>query len=334
MIKWLFFIGSAKSLSRLYQLRYTRFNSIICHLDGAMTAEQSRHYYRWVTFAGLASSSTAAILIVGKLSAWLMTGSSSLLASLTDSFMDISASVISLLAVRYALIPADDNHQFGHGKAESLASLGQAAFITGSAVVLLMHGVDALLDPKPIQNIEVGIWISAGSLVLTLILVLFQQYVVHLTDSQAIRADSLHYRSDLLLNSAVLVALFLAENGFKKADAIFAILLAGYILWSAWQIGFDSIQTLLDRQLPEEECQLITSLCCEVPGIEGIHELKTRLSGPVRFIQLHLEMKDELPLIQAHELTERVEHKLKERFPVSEIIIHMDPLSVLTKEER
>jgi ferrous-iron efflux pump FieF len=296
-----------------------------------MPTEQG-HYYRWVTFAGLASTTTAGVLIVGKLTAWLMTGSSSLLASLTDSFMDISASLISLLAVRYALLPADDNHQFGHGKAESLASLAQAAFITGSAVILLMHGLDALIDPKPLQHITVGIWISIVSLVLTLVLITFQSYVIKLTGSQAVKADSLHYRSDVLLNAAVLVALVLSSQGFANADAIFAILLGGYILWSALQIGYDAIQTLLDRQLPEDECQQISDICCAVDGVLGIHDLKTRISGPIRFIQLHLELDDDLPLLKAHELSDIAEMRLKEQFPMSDILIHMDPISVLPKE--
>jgi ferrous-iron efflux pump FieF len=280
----------------------------------------------------LASTTTAGVLIVGKLTAWLMTGSSSLLASLTDSFMDISASLISLLAVRYALLPADDNHQFGHGKAESLASLAQAAFITGSAVILLMHGLDALIDPKPLQHITVGIWISIVSLVLTLVLITFQSYVIKLTGSQAVKADSLHYRSDVLLNAAVLVALVLSSQGFANADAIFAILLGGYILWSALQIGYDAIQTLLDRQLPEDECQQISDICCAVDGVLGIHDLKTRISGPIRFIQLHLELDDDLPLLKAHELSDIAEMRLKEQFPMSDILIHMDPISVLPKE--
>ena len=296
-----------------------------------MKTEQG-HYYRWVTFAGLASSARAGLLISGKLTAWLMTGSSSLLASLTDSMMDISASLISLMAVRYALIPADDNHQFGHGKAESLASLAQAAFITGSAVVLLMHGVDALIDPKPLMHVSVGIWISVASLIMTPILITFQSYVIKLTGSQAVKADALHYRSDVLLNAAVLLALVLSSQGFPNADAVFALLLGGYILWSALQIGYESIQTLLDRQLPEDECQQIKDICCAVDGVRGIHDLKTRLSGPVRFIQLHLELDDELPLVKAHELADMAEQQLKKQFPVSDILIHMDPVSVLTKE--
>lgn len=289
-----------------------------------------QRYYRLATFAGVAATVTATLLIIGKLIAWLATGSSSLLASLTDSLMDVSASLINLLAIRYALIPADDDHKFGHGKAESLASLAQAAFITGSALVLIMHGIGAVADPVPLQRAGIGIWVTVGSLILTLLLVTFQTYVVRVTGSQAVKADALHYRSDLLLNGAVLLALLLSMQGFHMADGLFAILLGGYILWSALQIGYEAIQTLLDRELPEGECQQILDICNSVPGVHGMHDLRTRQSGPVRFIQLHLELDESMPLVQAHAIADRVEARLRLAFPIADIIIHMDPLSVLT----
>ncbi|XLW41100.1 cation diffusion facilitator family transporter [Pseudaeromonas sp. ZJS20] len=292
-----------------------------------------QRYYRLATFAGVAATVTATLLIIGKLTAWLATGSSSLLASLTDSLMDVSASLINLLAIRYALIPADDDHKFGHGKAESLASLAQSAFITGSALVLIMHGIGAVADPVPLQRPGIGIWVTVGSLILTLVLVTFQSYVVKVTGSQAVKADALHYRSDLLLNGAVLLALLLSMQGFHMADGLFAILLGFYILWSALRIGYEAIQTLLDRELPEEECQQILEICKSVPGVHGIHDLRTRQSGPVRFIQLHLELDDSMPLVRAHAIADRAEARLRLAFPIADIIIHMDPLSALTQEQ-
>ena len=172
-----------------------------------------QHYSRWVTLASMAAVTTATLLILGKLIAWLMTDSSSLLASLTDSFMDISASLINLLAIRYALAPADEEHRFGHGKAESLAGLVQSAFISGSALLLVMHGISSMLNQVPVVRLEAGIWVSVGSIVLTLLLVSFQGFVIRKTNSVAIKADMLHYRSDLLLNGGVLVALVLAGQG-------------------------------------------------------------------------------------------------------------------------
>lgn len=289
-------------------------------------------YSRLVTLAGLASTATAGILILAKLSAWLLTGSSSMLASLTDSLMDISASLINLLAIRYALVPADDDHSFGHGKAESLASLAQAAFITGSAVVLVMNGFSRVISPEPMRHLDLGLWVTLGALVLTALLVLFQGYVVKHTHSQAIKADRLHYQSDLLLNAGVLLALALSWYGWLWADGLCAILLGLYILRSALQIGYEAVQTLLDRQLPDEERETIQQIASTMPGVHGIHDLRTRQSGQMRFIQLHLELDDQLPLVEAHRIADTVEALLQKAFPVSDIIIHMDPLSALGQE--
>ena len=293
-----------------------------------------QHYSRWVTLASMAAVTTATLLILGKLIAWLMTDSSSLLASLTDSFMDISASLINLLAIRYALAPADEEHRFGHGKAESLAGLVQSAFISGSALLLVMHGISSMLNQVPVVRLEAGIWVSVGSIVLTLLLVSFQGFVIRKTNSVAIKADMLHYRSDLLLNGGVLVALVLAGQGWYWADGLFAILIGLFLVWGAVHIGYESVQALLDRQLPEEEQARIMALCCAVEGVHGVHDLRTRQSGPTRFVQLHLELDDQLPLVRAHQIADEAELAVRQAFERMDVIIHMDPISVLTKEQQ
>jgi len=285
-----------------------------------------------VTLAGLASTATAGILILAKLVAWLMTGSSSLLASLTDSLMDISASLINLFALRYSLTPADHDHSFGHGKAESLASLAQAAFITGSALVLVMNGISRLINPEPLKNLDIGLWVTVGSLALTLVLVAFQSLVVQKTQSQAIRADRLHYQSDVLFNIGVLLALGCSWYGWLWADGLFAILLGLFILKGALEIGYEAVQTLLDRQLPDGERAQIVELVKSVPGVHGIHDLRTRQAGPLRFIQLHLELDDTLPLMRAHDLADQAEALILEQYPGADVIIHMDPISMVGHE--
>ncbi len=293
-----------------------------------------QHYSRWVTLASMAAVTTATLLILGKLIAWLMTDSSSLLASLTDSFMDISASLINLLAIRYALAPADEEHRFGHGKAESLAGLVQSAFISGSALLLVMHGISSMLNQVPVVRLEAGIWVSVGSIVLTLLLVSFQSFVIRKTNSVAIKADMLHYRSDLLLNGGVLVALVLAGQGWYWADGLFAILIGLFLVWGGVHIGYESVQALLDRQLPEEEQARIMALCCAVEGVHGVHDLRTRQSGPTRFVQLHLELDDQLPLVRAHQIADEAELAVRQAFERMDVIIHMDPISVLTQERQ
>ncbi|MFO6424941.1 cation diffusion facilitator family transporter [Motilimonas sp. KMU-193] len=290
---------------------------------------QQTNYSKLVTVAGWAAASTATLLIAIKLIAWFYTGSTSILASLTDSLMDVAASVINLIAIKVALTPADDDHKFGHGKAESLAGLAQAAFISGSACLLILGGFNALIKGTPIQDPGLGIWVMVASIVITLMLVSFQTYVVKKTGSVAIKADSLHYKSDIFMNAAVLLALALASIGFNWADGIFAVGVGGYILFGAWQIGRESVDSLMDKTLlPEEETKII-ELAYSHPKVRGIHDLRTRQSGSTKFIQLHLELDDHLSLYDAHEIADKLEAELADAFVRADIIIHLDPVSVV-----
>ncbi|QLB21425.1 divalent metal cation transporter FieF [Vespertiliibacter pulmonis] len=274
----------------------------------------------------------AGILIVIKAFAWWQTSSMAILAAMTDSVVDLFASITNMLVLRFALRPADDDHAFGHGKAESLAALAQSAFITGSAAFLLLQGLQRLTEPQFIQSSELGVIISIISILLTAGLVLYQHKIVKLTDSPAIKADSLHYQTDLYMNGAILIAMLLNLNGFIYADAIFAIGIAFYIFYNAVKMLWDAMQSLLDQALPQEEVDRIWTIALEHPRIISIHDVRTRRAGAVRFIQLHLELDDHLPLIVAHEITDSLERKLLEAFPISEVIIHQEPTSCVQQE--
>ena len=202
--------------------------------------------------ASVASVLTAGFLIVAKLAAWSVTGSVGLLASLVDSVMDSIASLINLFAIRYSLQPADEHHRFGHGKAEPLAGLAQAAFIAGSAIFLVFHAIDRLRYGHPLEQVGIGLGVMVLAIVMTVGLLAIQRYVIQKTDSTAIRADSLHYLTDLLTNMSVLLALYLSTLGWTWADPVFAIAVAVYIFYSAFHIGQDAFQQLMDRELPEE----------------------------------------------------------------------------------
>ncbi|MDC9592787.1 CDF family cation-efflux transporter FieF [Xenorhabdus sp. IM139775] len=290
------------------------------------------NYGRWVSSAALAATVLASVLLIVKIFAWWLTGSVSLLAALVDSLVDLAASLTNFFIVRYSLQPADKEHTFGHGKAESLAALAQSMFISGSAIFLFLTGFQSLYSPKPLEHASIGIWVIVIALISTLCLVTLQKWVLSKTQSQAIRADMLHYKSDLLMNGAILVALLLSWYGFKRADALFALGIGVYILYSALRMGYDAVQSLLDRALPDEERQEIIEIIRSYPGVAGGHDLRTRQSGPIRFIQFHLEMDDNLPLVQAHALAEGIENKLRNRFPDADIIIHQDPCSAVADE--
>jgi ferrous-iron efflux pump FieF len=276
--------------------------------------------------ASVASVVTASILIVAKTIAWYITGSVSLLASMVDSVMDSAASLINLFAIRYSLQPADEEHRFGHGKAEPLAGLAQAAFISGSAVFLVFHAIDRLRRAHVLEQVAIGQNVMWLAIVLTLVLLAIQRYVIRKTDSTAIRADSLHYMTDLLNNVSVLVALYLATLGWVWADSVFAIAIAVYIFYSAFQIGLEAFQQLMDRELPVEVLERINAIAMAHPEVTGTHHTRTRQSGQTRFVQMHLELNEDMSLKHAHEIADGIEQEIMEFLPGAEVIIHQDPI--------
>ena len=294
------------------------------------TQQQHARLMRQATFAALV---VALSLALAKAVAWWLSGSVSLLAGLTDSLLDGAASLLNLLAVHYALRPADDDHRYGHGKAEALAGLGQALFIGASAVLVGSHGVERLLNPQPIGAPALGIAVMLLSLALTMALLLFQRHVVRLTGSTAIRADSLHYRSDLLLNTSILVAIGLASYGWERLDAVFGIGIAFYILWSAIRIAREAAAVLMDQELEPAISAQMHDLACGVPGVLGAHDLRTRISGTQWFVQLHIELPSDMRLTQAHRLCDQVEAAIRAEFPRAQVLVHADPADVVKRND-
>jgi ferrous-iron efflux pump FieF len=281
---------------------------------------------RRATYASLA---VAGLLVTVKLGAWFATNSVSLLSSLIDSLLDGAASLVNLIAVRQALTPPDREHRFGHGKAEPLASLGQSAFIAGSAVLLLVQAVQHLLRPSPVTNSEIGLAVMGFAVLVTFALLLYQRSVVRRTGSLAIGVDAFHYRADLVLNLAVIVSLLLTTAlGYLAIDPIFGGLIGLWIIWGAWQVARKAMVHLMDEELPDEDRARIRAIALKHPKVRAVHDLKTRAAGPNSFIQLHIEMDGGIRLTEAHVISDEVEASIREAFPRAEIIIHQDPEGV------
>ncbi|MDT4813018.1 Ferrous-iron efflux pump FieF [compost metagenome] len=291
--------------------------------------DQARQHAQLLRLATRASLTVAIILVLAKAVAWSMSGSVSLLAGLTDSLLDSAASFLNLLAVRYALKPADEDHRYGHGKAEALAGMAQALFIGVSAVLVATQAFARLRDPQPLTAETLGIAVMLLSLLLTAGLLMLQRRVIRATGSTAIRADALHYRSDLLLNSGILLALVLAGLGWEQADGLFGLGIAGYILWSAFSIARESVSVLMDEELSQEITADMHRLACSVPGVLGAHDLRTRISGSHWYVQLHLELPGELPLSRAHALCEQAAAAITAHYPRAEVLVHADPSEVV-----
>ncbi|MDP6436472.1 MAG: cation diffusion facilitator family transporter [Gammaproteobacteria bacterium] len=277
--------------------------------------------------ASYASIGVALVLVIAKIWAWQETNSVSILSSLVDSFLDVLASSITMIGVRVALQPADSEHRFGHGKSEGLVALTQAIIITLSAVYVLLEAVQRLTSPMSISKPEIGIGVMAVSIGLTAALLIFQRMVVKRTNSMAISADAMHYRSDLLVNLGVMIAIPLtAWTGLTLIDPIVGIAIAVYILWGTYDVGRDALDVLLDRELPYQERALIEATAMAHAKVLGFHDLRTRYSGQHHFIQFHLELDPDTTLLDTHIILDEVEDTVRELYPEAELIVHADPL--------
>ena len=283
--------------------------------------------------AATASTAMAIILIGLKVWASIETSSMAMLGSLADSSLDLVASVIVLLAVRVAAQPADEEHRFGHGKAEALASLIQIVLITLSALFIGGRAVERLLSGAQTGSAELGIGVSLVAIVMTIALISYQRHVVNRTGSLAIGTDRLHYSSDLMLNGSVILALVLDQfAGLTGADAVFGVLIALWLLWGAWSASSHALNQLMDREWPDELRKRFLAATKEYPELAGLHDLRTRTSGTHNFAQFHVWVPGEWTVREAHDRLDRVEEALQQRFPATEIIIHLDPEGQIDRE--
>lgn len=273
-----------------------------------------------------AAIGVSVFLILIKVAAWIATGSVAMLASLVDSLLDAVASGVNFIAVRHALEPPDKEHRFGHGKAEPLAGLAQAAVIVISALFLLRESFLKFLNPEPVAAGGIGIAVILFSIALSLGLVAYQRKVIGRTGSAAIEADSIHYQGDLLMNLSVIAALGLSSfGGFPLADPLFGVAIALFIAMQALRILRRSYDQLMDREFPDVERARVRALLAAHPEVVGVYDLRTRVSGVQRFIQANLEFPPHLTLSEVHRVTDEVEDEIGAAFPGAQIVIHPEP---------
>jgi ferrous-iron efflux pump FieF len=285
--------------------------------------------------AGIASVGAALILIAIKLYAFVETGSVSMLSTLFDSALDFGASLVNLFAISQAVVPADAEHRFGHGKAEPLAGLVQVGFILGSSILLLWEVADHFLHPQQVQNYAIGVVVMVLSIAVTGALILFQRSVVKRTGSLAVHADSAHYGSDFLVNISVIVALVLSSLlGWWWIDPVCGLLVAFFIGVTAISIGRQALDMLMDREMDDADRDRIKDIARAHPEVRNLHDLRTRVSGQDRFIQFHLELSPDILLKAAHRISDEVEARLVEAFPGAEVIIHQDPYGIEERRTR
>lgn len=285
------------------------------HEHGSMTAK-----------AAIASVAMALFLTVLKSWAAIETGSVALLGSLADTGFDLLASLLTLFSVRYAAMPADDDHRFGHGKAEALSALVQVMLVTVSALFIGWRAVVRLGSGASTEHPEMGIGVSLVAIVATLALLAYQHHVIKKTGSVAIHGDHLHYQGDLLLNIAVIIALALdAFFNVRGADPLFGIAIALWLLWGAWRAASLALDQLLDKEWPLEKRQRFIEVAMRHPELRGIHDMRTRSAGAHDFCQFHVWVDPKMTVLQAHEVMDEIEAELMREFPGVEVLIHPDP---------
>ncbi len=283
--------------------------------------------------AALASVSLATLLFAIKGYGAVVTGSVAMLASLADTGLDLVASLATLYGVHVAAQRADEDHRFGHGKAEALAALFQVLLIAASAVVIGVRAVTALLHGTPTASPETGILVSLAAGAGTVLLLLYQRFVIARTASLAIGADHLHYQSDLALNGAVIIAFVLDHyGGWHGADALFGLLIALWLGWGAWTSATHAVDQLMDREWPEEKRRAFLDTAATIPALAGMHDLRTRTSGAQDFAQFHMSFPAETTISTAHAVMEDVEARLTQAFPGLELLIHPDPVGHVDQE--
>lgn len=272
------------------------------------------------------SVALALLLIAVKGAAWTASGSVAVLASLADSGLDLIASLATFWAVRYAVVPPDAEHRFGHGKAEAFASLFQAGLVFASAALVGQEAIRHLIAPTPIAAEGWAMGVMAFSILATGGLVWAQGQALKKTGSVAVDGDRAHYAADLASNLVALVGIGAAAlTGMARLDAAAGLLVALWLVWGAVGVLRRAADQLMDHELPEEARERIVQLMTADPRVRGVHQLRTRASGPYVHIQLHADLDPDQTLEAAHEIVVAAENRVLEAFPAADIIIHPDP---------
>ncbi|MDI7775588.1 cation diffusion facilitator family transporter [Asticcacaulis sp. EMRT-3] len=280
---------------------------------------------RLVMLASGLSVCVALVLVLVKLYALILSGSLSVMASMTDSGLDLIASLITFFAVRYAKTPPDKEHPFGHGKAEAFSALFQAGLVFFSAALVMQDCVRHILHPEPLQHTGLAIAVLLISIVLTLGLVAVQNMALRARQSVAVSADRMHYVTDLITNLIAVMGVVAAILGFAFLDAVAGFVMAGWFVWGAVQVLREAASHLMDEALADEDVARIKALLFADAAILGVHDLRTRLAGPYIIIQAHIEMPPGLNLVEAHHIIITAEKRLLDAYPNADIIIHPDP---------
>lgn len=295
-----------------------------------MTKDKKTDLMIW---GSVGSLGTTVVLLVLKTIAFMFTGSVAILSSLFDSVQDFMTSLINMVSVYQAVRPADKNHRFGHGKAQGIGGLLQSFIIAASALLLLIESVSHIFKHEPVQQIGFGIIVILISIVLSSLLVWFQNYIIRQTRSVSIKADRAHYAGDAMMNAGVLLSLFATKFlGWAWIDGAFGVLVAIYLFHTVWQIMKEACALLMDGELDSQIRQDIKKIVLNTHKVLGVSDLRTREGGNKTFAQFNVQFDGRLSLNSAHSVLDKLEEKIKRKYPDMEVIIHAEPVQKGSKK--
>ena len=284
------------------------------------------HKNKLMILGSIGSLTTTVVLLVLKIGAFIFTGSVSILSSLFDSVQDFMTSLINMVAIYQAVRPADKGHRFGHGKAQGIGGLLQAFIIAVSAVLLMMESVRHIFKSEPVQHIGFGVVVIVISIVLSSILVLFQNHVIRQTGSVSIKADRAHYAGDAVMNFGVLLSLLATKFwGWLWLDGAFGAAVALYLIYTVWQIMKEACSMLMDSELAPQIRQDIEQIVLAIPDVRGISDLRTREGGNQQFVQFNVQFDQKESLQSAHDILDQIEAQIKHKYPDMDVITHAEP---------
>ena len=252
-----------------------------------------------------------------------------MLGSLADSLIDFLASVFVFIAITYSFLPADEKHRFGYGKSEGLAAFIQSLLIGISGIYVFIEAIKRLLNPSQINQPNIAIWIILVSIALTIVLIMYQKFVVKKSKSMAIESDQYHYLTDTFINISVLISILITGwTRFIFVDAVVGLLISGVVLNTSIILLKKSFTILLDQEIQSSDRDEIRKIALQHPKVLGFHDLRTRDTGRNYIIQFHLELDPKMTLLESHQITDEVTDEVINKYPDSELIIHTDPLGI------
>ena len=278
------------------------------------------------TRAASISVASNIFLLVLKLIVGLITNSVSVLSAAADSLNDLTASTIAFFSVRASAMPADAEHPYGHGKIENISMALQALLIFAAAVYVIREAIQKILFPKPIEAPVLAVIVMGITAILNYFVSKYLLSVADETDSAAIRADAYHLTTDVWTSISVIVGLSIVYiTDIQIIDPIIALFIAAAILRVAYRLSHDAIIILLDVRLPEAELKQLEQIVMTTPRIVGFHQFRTRRAGPCREVDYHLIVPANMPVVEAHTIAEYIENKMRESFPNTTVVTHIEP---------